>query len=71
MAIRCRLDGGVNFAVASGSATSATLCLIRLSDLPEVILPIVAIMAVFIELICLFYILRIVCVCFFLVNYVY
>nr|XP_027072174.1 isoamylase 1, chloroplastic-like isoform X1 [Coffea arabica] len=28
-------DGGVNFAVASGSATSATLCLIRLSDLPE------------------------------------
>lgn len=28
-------DGGVNFAIASGNATSATLCLIRLSDLPE------------------------------------
>lgn len=30
-------DGGVNFAVSSGNATSATFCLINLSDLPEVI----------------------------------
>lgn len=31
-------DGGVNFAVFSRNATAATLCLITLSDLPEVIL---------------------------------
>lgn len=29
-------DGGVNFAVYSGNATSVSLCLIRLLDLPEV-----------------------------------
>ena len=29
-------DGGVNFAVYSGNAVSATLCLISLSDLEEV-----------------------------------
>lgn len=30
-------DGGVNFAISSSNATSATLCLINLSDLSEVI----------------------------------
>ncbi|CAK9139681.1 unnamed protein product [Ilex paraguariensis] len=29
-------DGGVNFAICSSNATSASLCLINLSDLPEV-----------------------------------
>ena len=29
-------DGGVNFSVVSGNATSATLCLISRSDLPQV-----------------------------------
>jgi isoamylase len=29
-------DGGVNFAIFSADAVSATLCLISLSDLPEV-----------------------------------
>jgi isoamylase len=29
-------DGGVNFAIFSANAVSATLCLISLSDLPEV-----------------------------------